>query len=157
MLTERWLAAPRRVKYASLAAVNGAAIILIVCFVIQPRQAQIREALVNNQQESRKISLLRHSVVSLVSLTREAAQHTDVTPLAPFSATELVHDSGGKLEKWQPGNKTAALEMLLPWAKLPSLFVRLSGCRAVELQSFIVEPKDEWLRLTMTLGFADES
>ena len=156
MLTERWLTAPRWVRYASLAAVNGAAIILIVCFVIQPRQAQIREALFNNQQESRKISLLRHSVVSLVSSTRKAAHHTDATLLTRFSATEIAHYSGGKLEKWQPGNKTAALEMLLPWEKLPSLFVRLSDCRAVELQGFTVEPKGEWLRLIMTLGFADE-
>lgn len=156
MLTERWLAVPCWVRYASLAAVNGAAFVLIVCFFIQPQQTKIRESLLNNQHESRKISLLRHSVVSLVSSTREAAQRTDAAPLVAFSAMELVHQSGGKLEKWQPESKPAMLEMLLPWEKLPSLFAHLSACRAVVLQGFIVEPKGDLLRLAMTVGFTDE-
>ncbi|WP_435928732.1 hypothetical protein [Dryocola sp. BD613] len=156
MLTERWLTVPRWVRYASLAAVNGAAIAFIACFFIQPQQAQIKASLLNNQQESRKISLLRHSIVSLVLSTREAAQRTDATLLEAFSAMELVHHSGGKLEKWQPESKPAMLEMLLPWEKLPSLFARLAACRAVVLQGFIVEPKGELLRLALSVGFVDE-
>ncbi len=156
MLTERWLTASRRLRYASLAAANGAAIVLILCFFIQPQRAQIRESLLSNQQESRKISLLRRNVVSLVSSTREAAQRLDAEPLEQFSAMELAHHSGGKLEKWQPESNPAMLEMLLPWEKLPPLFTRLSACRAVVLQGFSVEPKGELLRLAMTVGFADE-
>ncbi|MCT4703463.1 hypothetical protein MUA02_16530 [Enterobacteriaceae bacterium H20N1] len=156
MLSERWLTAPRWVKCASMAAVNGAAIILLVCFVMQPQQAKLQKSLFKNQQESRKITLLRHSLVSLVSSTRETGQHIAAAPLEHFSAVDLAHHCAGKLEKWQPESKPAMLEMLLPWEKLPSLFARLSGYRAVALQSFIVEPKGELLKLTMALDFIDE-
>lgn len=156
MLIERWLTAPRWVKYASLIAVNSAAIILMVCFVIQPQQAQIQASFLKNQRESKKIIQLRHRVVSLVSSTREAGRHIDATPHKQFSATELVHYSEGKLEKWLPESKPAMLEMLLTWEKLPFLFARLSGYRAIALKGFIVEPKGELLKLTMTLDFASE-
>ncbi|NIY49424.1 hypothetical protein [Cedecea colo] len=114
------------------------------------------ESLLINQRESKKISLLRRGIMSLVLSTREAAQHIDAAPLTAFSAIELVHHSGGKLEKWQPESKPAMLVMLLPWEKLPSLFAHFSACRAVVLQGFNVEPKGELLRLVMTVGFTDE-
>ena len=73
-----------------------------------------------------------------------------------FSAAELVRYAGGKLEKWQPESKPAVLEMLLTWEKLPAMFARLSGYRAMRLQGFSVEPADERLKLTLLLEMADE-
>jgi len=156
VLTERWLAAPLWVKYASLAAVNVAAVILLLGFIIRPQQVELRESLLNNQQESSALAQLRRGVIALVSSTRGVKQHREATPTGSFSAVEFVHQGGGDLEKWQPEGKNAALEMLLPWEKLPSLFTRLSGYRDVALQDFAVEPKGERLRLAMTLDIIDE-
>ncbi|WP_435946959.1 hypothetical protein [Dryocola sp. BD586] len=156
MLTERWLAAPRRVKYASLAAVNAAVVILLLCFVIRPQQARLRESLLHNQQESTTLARLRHGVVALVSSTRVAEQPGEAPPPESFSAVEFAHQGGGKLEKWQPEGQTATLEMLLAWEKLPSLFARLSGYGDIALQGFAVEPKGERLRLAITLDISDE-
>lgn len=154
---ERWPGLLYWAKYMSLAAVSGAALLLIELFVMRPQQARISESALNARQARSQVAALRHNLLSLIASTKDAGQRMEAMPDTRFSVMELVRYAEGKLETWQPESRPAALEMLLTWEKLPALFAHLSGYRSLSLQGFSVEPAGERLQLILMLDVAGES
>lgn len=156
MWLERWLKSPIWLKYLCLGALGGVTLLIMERLLVHPRQAALRDALVQNQQSAGKSQALRHRVVALVTSLREAKPLFDAGELPHFSVMGLAQRSGAKLDKWQPEHNEGSLEMLLAWEKLPLFFTHLSGYRAVSPQGFNVEPAGGMLRLTIALDFNDE-
>lgn len=154
---ERWLSGPLWVRCVSIAVLACAGVVLINGLSLQPLRNQIQEYSTKNQHERERIAKLRRDVISLMLSTKgEDSRFSDV-PAPRFSIMEWVQESGGKLERWQPENKPANLEILLNWENLPAIFVRFSSYSGVALQSFSMEPQGEKLKLSMALEIADES
>lgn len=156
-LVERWLSGPLWVRCVSMAVFTLAAFILFDCLSIQPLRNQTLEYATKNQHESERIAKLRRDVISLILSTKGDENRFAGSPPPRFSIMELAQQSGAKLEKWQPENKPANLEIVLGWERLPAMLVQFSNYSDVALQSFSMEPQGEKIKLTMALDIADES
>lgn len=153
----RWLNGPRWIRAVSLVVLASAIIFLIDSFTLQPLKTQIQEYASKNQQESKKAVQARRELISLVSSLKSDDRRFIASPPRCFSIMDLLQHSGGKLEKWQPDNTPASLEIVLGWEKLPLIFLYFSHYGNLTLHAFNLEPKGEKLKLTVIMDIADES
>lgn len=151
-LIERWLSGPAWIRVVSF----GVLVILLMfaawfC-VMHPQHSRIEKLVAGNLQEGQQQAELRRKIRQIKSLEK---------PLLPtsapvFSVSQLVGHSNGQLLKWQPDEKQGVLEMLIPWEMLPVLFTRLAEYRVVSNNNFTITAQGEWLKLVLTMEFADE-
>lgn len=149
---ERWLSGARWIRVVTFACITSMATLASGLFLILPQNSQIQQLQAHCEQMSQQLARLRHKIQHLAALKQPVSPLK--TPL--FSVTDFVSQAGGQLVKWQPDDKGAVLNMLVPWEKLPGLFIRLAEYRVVANHSFTITAQGELLSLVMTMEFADE-
>lgn len=151
-LIERWLSGPAWVRVVSLVALAILLTFATWFLVIHPQHSRIEKLAAGNQQADQQQAELRRKIREVKPLEKPLL----LTNAPIFSVSQLVGQSNGQLLKWQPDEKQGALEMLVPWEMLPSLFTRLAESRVVSSHSFAITAQGEWLKLVLTMEFADE-
>lgn len=151
-LIERWLSGPAWIRVVSLVALAILLTFAAWFLVINPQHSRIEERAAGNQQAGQQQAELRRKIQGIKSLEKPLLP----TSAAMFSVSQLVGQSNGQLLKWQPDEKQGVLEMLVPWEMLPVLFTRLAEYRVVSSHSFTITAQGEWLKLVLTMEFADE-
>lgn len=148
---ERWLSGARWIRVVTFACITSMATLASGLFLILPQNSQIQQLQAHCEQMSQQMARLRQKIQQL------AVPEKPLPLKAPrFSVTDFVSQAGGQLVKWQPDDKGAVLNMLVPWEKLPELFIRLAEYRVVANHSFTITAQGELLSLVMTMEFADE-
>lgn len=151
-LIERWLSGPAWIRVVSFVVLAILLVFAAWFCVMHPQHSRIEKLAAGNLQEGQQQAELRRKIRQIRSLEK---------PLLPtsapvFSVSQLVGQSNGQLLKWQPDEKQGVLEMLIPWEMLPVLFTRLAEYRVVSNNNFTITAQGEWLKLVLTMEFADE-
>ncbi|HKM98010.1 MAG TPA: hypothetical protein VJY99_15135 [Buttiauxella sp.] len=152
-LIERWLSGARWVRVVTFASITSMATLAAGLLLLLPQHSQIQQLQANSEQMGQQLAELRHKIRQLTALEQP------ISPSNPplFSVTEFVRQAGGQLVKWQPDDKSAVLNILVPWEKLPELFIRLAEYRIVAEHSFTITAQGELLNLVLTMEFTDDS
>ncbi|MEW7312641.1 hypothetical protein AB1E22_07940 [Buttiauxella gaviniae] len=151
-LIERWLSGPSWLRLALFVGVILSIALVAWLSLIRPQHLRGLQLTAENEQTGQRISELRRKIRQLTSEEQPLME-----PKSPvFSVTEFVALANGQLVKWQPDEKQGALEMRVPWEKLPGLFARLAAYRVVAGHSFTVTPEGDWLKLALTMEFPHE-
>ncbi|TNV20376.1 hypothetical protein FH968_10250 [Buttiauxella sp. B2] len=151
-LIERWLSGPVWIRIVSLVVITILLTLAAWFFVIHPQHSLTQQLVTGNQQANQKQTELRRKIWEIKSLEKSLLSIS--API--FSVSQLVGQSNGQLLKWQPEEKQGVLEMLIPWEMLPIFFTRLAEYRVVSSHSFTITTQGEWLKLVLTMEFADE-
>ena len=152
-LIERWFSGARWVRVLIFASITSMATLAAGLLLILPLHSQIQQLQASSEQMGQQLAKLRHKIRQLTALEQS------ISPSNPplFSVTEFVRQAGGQLVKWQPDDKSAVLHILVPWEKLPELFIRLAEYRIVADHSFTLTAQGEFLNLVLTMEFTDDS
>jgi len=152
-LIERWLSGARWIRVVTFTGITSLFTLASGLLLIAPQHSQIQQLQANSEHIGLQLAVLKHKIQQLTVLQQpEPALNP---PL--FSVTDFVRQAGGQLVKWQPEDKSAVLNMLVPWEKLPELFIQLAEYRVVSDHSFTITSQGPLLNLVMTMEFADES
>ncbi|MGB7802121.1 hypothetical protein [Buttiauxella sp.] len=151
-LIERWLSGARWIRVVTFTGITCLFTLAAGLLLIVPQYSQIQQSQANSEQIGHQQAVLRQKIQQLTALQQPLPALTP--PL--FSVTDFVRQAGGQLVKWQPDDKSAALDMLVSWEKLPELFMRLAEYRIVADHSFTITAQGALLNLEMNLEFADE-
>lgn len=151
-LIERWLSGPAWVRVVSLVIMAILLTLAAWYCLVRPQYSLAQQLIAGNQQADQQQAELRRKIREVKPLEKPLL----LTNAPIFSVSQLVGQSNGQLLKWQPDEKQGALEMLVPWEMLPSLFTRLAEFRVVSSHSFAITAQGEWLKLVLTMEFADE-
>lgn len=151
-LIERWLSGPAWVRVVSLVIMAILLTLATWYCLVRPQHSLVQQLLAGNQQADQQQAELRRKIREVKPLEKPLL----LTNAPIFSVSQLVGQSNGQLLKWQPDEKQGALEMLVSWEMLPSLFTRLAESRVVSSYSFAITAQGEWLKLVLTMEFADE-
>ncbi|HEY3588884.1 MAG TPA: hypothetical protein VGL07_02185 [Buttiauxella sp.] len=149
---ERWLSGQAWIRVVSLVALTILLTLAAWLLVIHPHHSLRQQLASGNQQTSQQQAELRRKIREIKSPKK--AMLPVSAPI--FSVSQLVGQSNGQLLKWLPEEKQGVLEMLVPWEMLPILFTRLAEYRVVSSHSFTITAQGEWLKLVLTMEFADE-
>lgn len=151
-LIERWFSGARWVRIVTFASITSMVTLAVGLLLILPQHSQIQQMQASSEQIGHQLVALRHKIRQMTALEQP------VSALNPplFSVMEFVRGAGGQLVKWQPDDKSAVLNMLVPWEELPGLFIRLAEYRVVADHSFTITAQGDLLNLILTMEFADE-
>ncbi|WP_237931810.1 type II secretion system protein M [Buttiauxella sp. S19-1] len=151
-LIERWFSGAHWVRVVTFTTLSSMVILAVWLLLVVPQHSQIQQLQANSMKASQQLALLRHKIRQLAA--DEQPVMSSNSPV--FSVVEFVRQADGQLVKWQPEERSAVLTMLVPWEKLPGLFIWLAEYRVVADHSFTITAQGELLNLVLGMEFADD-